>query len=81
MRQARRTMKATRLRVVGQTAYTANHAPGTAGTKANIKHEANGEEWRGEEEEKWGRGDSNSHARRHMILSHARLPVPALPPG
>jgi len=28
---------------------------------------------------KWGRGDSNSHAFRHMILSHARLPVPALP--
>ena len=27
----------------------------------------------------WGRGDSNSHALRHMILSHARLPVPALP--
>ena len=28
---------------------------------------------------KWGRGDSNPHAFRHMILSHARLPVPALP--
>ncbi len=27
----------------------------------------------------WGRGDSNPHALRHMILSHARLPVPALP--
>lgn len=28
---------------------------------------------------KWGRGDSNSHARGHMILSHACLPIPALP--
>ena len=27
----------------------------------------------------WGRGDSNPHALRHMILSHACLPVPALP--
>ena len=27
----------------------------------------------------WGRGDSNPHALRHMILSHARLPVPTLP--
>ena len=27
----------------------------------------------------WGRGDSNSHAFQHMILSHARLPVPTLP--
>jgi hypothetical protein len=27
----------------------------------------------------WGRGESNSHASRHMILSHACLPVPALP--
>jgi len=27
----------------------------------------------------WGRGDSNSHASRHMGLSHACLPVPALP--
>ena len=29
----------------------------------------------------WGRGESNSHASRHMILSHACLPVPALPQG
>ena len=29
----------------------------------------------------WGRGESNSHALRHMILSHACLPVPALPQG
>ncbi len=28
----------------------------------------------------WGRGDLNPHALRHMILSHARLPVPTLPP-
>ena len=28
----------------------------------------------------WGRGDSNSHAFQHMILNHARLPVPTLPP-
>ena len=28
----------------------------------------------------WGRGDSNSHALQHMILNHARLPVPTLPP-
>jgi hypothetical protein len=27
----------------------------------------------------WGRGDSNSYALRHMILSHARLPIPTLP--
>ena len=27
----------------------------------------------------WGRRDSNPHALRHMILSHARLPVPTLP--
>ena len=27
----------------------------------------------------WGRGDSNPHALRHMILSHARLPIPTLP--
>ena len=27
----------------------------------------------------WGRGDSNSHASRHMILNHARLPIPTLP--
>ena len=27
----------------------------------------------------WGRGDSNPHASRHMILSHARLPIPTLP--
>ena len=27
----------------------------------------------------WGRGDSNPHALEHMILSHARLPIPALP--
>ena len=29
----------------------------------------------------WGRGDSNSHASRHMILNHARLPIPTLPQG
>ncbi len=28
----------------------------------------------------WGRGDLNPHAFRHMILNHARLPVPTLPP-
>ncbi len=28
---------------------------------------------------KWGSGDSNPDALRHMILSHARLPVPTLP--
>ena len=27
----------------------------------------------------WGRGDSNPYALRHMILSHARLPIPTLP--
>ncbi len=27
----------------------------------------------------WGSGDSNPDAFRHMILSHARLPIPALP--
>ncbi len=27
----------------------------------------------------WGRGDSNPHAQRHMILSHVRLPLPTLP--
>ena len=27
----------------------------------------------------WGRRDSNPHARGHMILSHARLPIPTLP--
>lgn len=27
----------------------------------------------------WGRRDSNPHALRHMILSHACLPVPTLP--
>jgi hypothetical protein len=27
----------------------------------------------------WGRGDSNPYAFRHMILSHARLPIPTLP--
>ena len=27
----------------------------------------------------WGRGDPNPHALRHMILSHARLPIPTLP--
>ena len=27
----------------------------------------------------WGRGDSNSHALQHMILNHARLPIPTLP--
>ena len=27
----------------------------------------------------WGRRDSNPQALRHMILSHARLPVPTLP--
>ncbi|MBM2810921.1 MAG: Queuine tRNA-ribosyltransferase [Chloroflexi bacterium] len=27
----------------------------------------------------WGRRDSNPHASRHVILSHARLPVPTLP--
>ena len=27
----------------------------------------------------WGRGDSNSHAFQHMILSHARLPISTLP--
>ena len=31
------------------------------------------------EPKKWGRGDSNPHAFRHMILSHARLPIPTLP--
>ena len=31
------------------------------------------------ERTKWGRGDSNPHAQRHMILSHARLPIPTLP--
>ena len=29
----------------------------------------------------WGRRDLNPHALRHMILSHACLPVPALPRG
>src|SRR6185437_6825453 len=28
----------------------------------------------------WGRRDSNPHALLHMILSHARLPIPTLPP-
>lgn len=28
---------------------------------------------------KWGRRDSNPQAFQHMILSHARLPVPTLP--
>jgi hypothetical protein len=28
---------------------------------------------------KWGRRDLNPHALRHMILSHARLPIPTLP--
>ena len=27
----------------------------------------------------WGRGDSNSYALRHVILNHARLPIPTLP--
>jgi hypothetical protein len=27
----------------------------------------------------WGRRDLNPHALRHMILSHARLPIPTLP--
>lgn len=27
----------------------------------------------------WGRWDSNPHAKRHMILSHACLPIPAHP--
>src|SRR4051794_923171 len=27
----------------------------------------------------WGRRDSNPHALRHMILSHARLPITTLP--
>ena len=27
----------------------------------------------------WGRRESNPHAFRHMILSHACLPIPALP--
>src|SRR5687768_13581526 len=27
----------------------------------------------------WGRRESNPHALRHMILSHARLPVPTRP--
>ena len=30
-------------------------------------------------ESTWGRGDSNPYALRHMILSHARLPIPTLP--
>ena len=30
--------------------------------------------------EQWGRRDSNPHALLHMILSHARLPIPTLPP-
>ena len=29
----------------------------------------------------WGRWDSNPHGLLHMILSHARLPVPPLPRG
>jgi hypothetical protein len=29
----------------------------------------------------WGRRDLNPHALRHMILSHACLPIPALPRG
>ncbi len=29
----------------------------------------------------WGRGDSNPHALRHMLLRHARLPIPPLPLG
>ena len=29
---------------------------------------------------RWGRRDLNPHASRHMILSHARLPIPTLPP-
>ncbi len=28
---------------------------------------------------RWGRWDSNPHAQGHMILSHARLPIPTLP--
>src|SRR5918911_2272051 len=28
---------------------------------------------------RWGRRDSNPHALLHMILSHARLPIPTLP--
>mgnify|MGYP006909078678 CR=1 FL=1 len=28
---------------------------------------------------KWGWRDSNPHALRHMILSHARLPIPPHP--
>ena len=29
--------------------------------------------------DRWGRRDLNPHALRHMILSHACLPIPALP--
>jgi hypothetical protein len=29
--------------------------------------------------QRWGRGDSNPHASRHMLLRHARLPIPPLP--
>ena len=32
-----------------------------------------------EQDPKWGSGDSNPDALRHMILSHARLPFPTLP--
>ena len=28
----------------------------------------------------WGRWDSNPHGLLHVILNHARLPVPTLPP-
>ena len=28
----------------------------------------------------WGSRDSNPDAFRHMILNHARLPIPTLPP-
>lgn len=29
----------------------------------------------------WGKRDSNPHALRHVILSHARLPIPTFPRG
>ena len=33
------------------------------------------------QDHEWGRRDLNPHALRHMILSHACLPIPALPRG
>ena len=59
---------------LGSAAIAHRHRVGAASSAIVRGMQGRGRKW-------WGRRDSNPHAQGHMILSHARLPIPTLPRG